>query len=120
MRNIESESSDPPVEKKSGGFVVPTSGGQLAENAAKLEADLASEKEERSEERFIWISVVFILVAADVYKLIDSVIVFTLLFLLSLILLIGLAQRLGVDWAVQGVGWLMHWISEKTKIGGSE
>jgi hypothetical protein len=89
----------------------------LADNAAKLEADLASEREERCEERFIWIAVVFILSAGHVYASMDSIWAFLVLFLLSLIILIGIAQRLGVDWAVQSVGWLMHWIANRVKLG---
>jgi len=118
LTSIETESPERrPSPSKTGGFAVPSSGGALAENTAKLEADLATEREERCEERFIWIAVVFILASGHVYASMDSIWAFLVLFLLSLILLVGIAKRLGVDWAVQSVGWLMHWIAEQTKIG---
>ncbi|WP_223566951.1 hypothetical protein [Agrobacterium tumefaciens] len=117
MTSTETESPElEPSPSKTGGFAVPSSGGALAENTAKLEADLATEREERCEERFIWIAVVFILISAHVYASMDSVIAFICLFMLSLVLLVGIAKRLGVDWAVQGVGWLMHHIAERMKI----
>lgn len=101
-----------------GGFSVPSSGGALAENVAKLESDLAAEREERCEERFIWIALCYILGSALLYVAIQSILVFMVLFLLGLIVLVGIAKRLGVDWAVQGVGWLMHWISTRINLPG--
>jgi len=99
---------------------VPSESSAIAENVAKLESDLATEREERNEERFIWIAVCFILSSALLYDAIESVIVFVMLFLLGLVLLVGIAKRLGVDWAVQGVGWLMHWIATRTSVVGKE
>ncbi|MNV36521.1 hypothetical protein D3C71_1280020 [compost metagenome] len=117
MTSTETESPElEPSPSKTGGFSVPSSGGALAENTAKLEADLATEREELCEERFILIAVVFILISAHVYASMDSVIAFICLFMLSLVLLVGIANRLGVDWAVQGVGWLMHHIAERMKL----
>ncbi len=116
MKSTETEPLSKQLPSDTGAFASPAPGGQLAENTAKLEADLATEREERSEERFIWIAVVFILCSAHVYASMDSVIAFICLFMLSLVLLIGIAKRLGVDWAVQGVGWLMHRIAERMKI----
>lgn len=121
MKNISEESVDtvqPPRPRS--GFDQPAPDTPLATNIAKLETDLATEKEERCEERFIWIAVVFGLLMTTVYTATESLPVFLMLFLLGLVLLIGIANRLGVDWAVQGVGWLMHWISTRTKFGSGK
>lgn len=117
MTNTDVESPEPERVHAGVGFNVPAPAGQLAANIAKLESDLASEKEERCEERFIWIAVCYIMGSALLYIAIQSVIVFMVLFLLGLIVLVGIARRLGVDWAVQGVGWLMHWISTQFSLG---
>jgi hypothetical protein len=103
-----------------GGFSVPSGGGALAENVAKLESDLATEREERCEERFIWIAICYILGSGLLYAAIQSLVVFLVLFLLGLVVLVGIAKRLGVDWAVQGVGWLMHWISTQANFSGKD
>ncbi|MCG5483646.1 MAG: hypothetical protein KK482_07980 [Sinorhizobium meliloti] len=117
MKNIVDELDEPSSTTRiRSGFDQPAPDTALATNIAKLETDLSTEKEERCEERFIWISVVFALLMTIIYISTQSLPVFFMLFLLGLILLIGIANRLGVDWAVQGVGWLMHWISNRARI----
>jgi hypothetical protein len=120
LKNTETESDKNPSPvslPSTGGLAVPTSSGALSQNTAKLEADLSNEREERCEERFIWIALVFILASGHVYASMENFWAFLVLFLLSLILLIGIAKRLGVDWAVQSVGWFLHWIAERAKFG---
>lgn len=108
----------PPSDHERSGYDLPASHPSLSANIAKLESDLASEKELRCEERFIWIAVCYVLLMALLYTAMQSWFPFLLLFLLGLIVLVGIAERLGVDWAVRGVGGLMHWISEKANLGG--
>lgn len=91
----------------------PPSEGKLGDNVAKLESDLAREKEERQEERFLWISGAVVLLNFIGYALIKDIAAFIPLFLLQLILLVVLARRLGVDWAVQAIAWLMFQIRQK-------
>jgi len=120
LKNIAEESAEAtPVVLPKSGFEQPAPPSRSADNIAKLETDLATEKEERCEERFIWIAVVFVLVCVPI-SLVVNFAIFVILFLLGLILLVGIAKRLGVDWAVQGVGWLMHWVSTKANFGGNK
>lgn len=120
MTNIAEEPLEKaPVILPKSGFEQPAPSSRSSDNIAKLETDLAREKEERCEERFVWIAVVFVLVCVPI-ALVVNFAVFVILFLLGLILLVGIAKRLGVDWAVQGVGWLMHWISTKASLGGNK
>ena len=88
----------------------------LMKNIYRLETDLDSEKEDRKEERFNWICLSALLLDAVIIRSIDGSWLFVLLFMLQIILLLGMAQRLGVDWAVKTLGWFLHWISEKAKL----
>ena len=88
----------------------------LADNIARLEIDLDSEKEERKEERFYWICLAAFLLDIMAYQAMGSWFPFLLLFMFQLVVLVGVAQKLGVDWAVQGIGWLLHWVSERGKL----
>ncbi len=96
------ESDDPNSEKHTA----------LMSNIHRLETDLDTEKEERKEERFYWVGLAALLLDAIIIQAIDGSWLFVLLFILEVILLLGLAQRWGVGWAVKSLGWFLHWISE--------
>jgi len=84
----------------------------LMANIYRLETDLDSEKEERKEERFIWVCVAVVLVNMGFLIAIDGGSVsYLFLLALQLVALLGYAKRLGVDWAVQGIGYLLHKLS---------
>lgn len=82
----------------------------LMENIYQLETDLVSEKEERREERFYWLLVVNIFFAVIVASSI-SFMQFLMIFLLQLVVLLGFAQTMGVDWAVRLLGPLFYKLS---------
>jgi hypothetical protein len=116
--NIETESppSSPPVKPDT--FDLPASPDPeeravLSSNIAKLQDDLDQERDERKEERFHWICVAAFLLDIVAYGALDSFWPFLVLFMFQLIVLVGIARRLGVDWAVHGFGWLLFWISQK-------
>lgn len=90
---------------------------KLSDNIARLEIDLSAEAEARKEERFYWICACAFLADPLIYRVCDSFPPFLLIFMFQLVLLAGIAQKLGVDWAVQSIGWLLHWISERANIG---
>ncbi len=83
----------------------PPNNEKLGDNVAKLESDLAMEREQRAEERFIWITTVAVLGDFIAYGMLRDFFGFALIFLLELIVLAIVARRLGVDWAVQLIGW---------------
>lgn len=86
---------------------------KLMSNISQLETDLDTEKEERKEERFIWACAVVVLLNALVLVSIGGgSFSFTLLFLFQLVVMLGVANKLGVDWAVRGIGWLLHQIAK--------
>ncbi len=93
--------------------IAPEEADKLMENIYQLETDLDSEKEERREERFTWILVIAIMFDVIALQAIDGFFSFVLVFLLQLTALLGIAQKLGVDWAVKLLGWLLHYVSEK-------
>lgn len=66
-------------------------------SAATLEAQLQQERDAKREERFYWIFLCVILADCIVFKHIDDWKLITPIFLLQLIMLIGLADWLGVD-----------------------
>lgn len=117
MTNIEQGSVPPPTPDPLV-FQAPVSTEKLGDNVAKLESDLAKEREERAEERFLWIAAVAVLFNFIGYALIKDVLAFIPIFVLELILLTVVARRLGVDWAVQLLGALMHSLSKK--LGGGK
>lgn len=69
----------------------------LDRSAAQLEADLQSERDARKEERFYWILALLIVGNVPLFNSIESSWALAPLFLLELILLIGIADWLGVD-----------------------
>jgi len=103
----------PPLTADEQVLLPPAPDGRLGENIAKLESDLAREREERQEERFLWIAGASILLDYIGYGLIKDFAAFVPMVLLQLILLVVLAKRLGVDWAVQAIGWLMFQMRQK-------
>ncbi len=91
----------------------PPNNEKLGDNVAKLESDLAMEREQRAEERFIWITTVAVLGDFIAYGMLRDFFGFALIFLLELIVLAIVARRLGVDWAVQLIGWVMFHVSRR-------
>lgn len=83
----------------------------LTNNIARLETSLDAEREERLEERFTWVCAVSILLDIIAVSAIEGSWLFVPIFMLQLVLLIGYAQKCGVDWAVQMLGWLLHKVS---------
>lgn len=83
------------------------------ENAARLQELYDKEKEERLEERFIWVCVSVILLDGILIVAIGGAWSIGPLFLLEIVLLFGAARMWGVDWAVQSMGWLMHRLAER-------
>lgn len=85
------------------------------ENAARLQELYDKEKEQRLEERFLWVFVVAIMFNSLVFLSTEGFLSFFPVFMLQLILLFGLAKMWGVDWAVQSLDWLMHQIATRFK-----
>lgn len=112
-------SPDPSVIFEDGGDNLPSfepaQANKLMKNIAQLEGDLDSEKEERKEERFLWVLAIAVLIAIIAAQAINAFWPFLLIFLLMLIGLLGFAKKMGVDWAVQLLGWLLNWITNKLK-----
>lgn len=85
------------------------------DNIAKLETDLDTERDERKEERFHWLAVTSILFDVIAVQAMGGSWLFIPIFMLQLVVLIGLAKKLGVDWAVQLIGTLLHMLTERWK-----
>lgn len=84
--------------------------GKLADNIARLETDLDAERDGRKEERFYWICLSAFLLDPLVYRGVDNFPAFIIIFMFQLVVLIGLAHKLGVDWAVKGLGDFLNFI----------
>ena len=87
----------------------------LADNIARLEEDLDSEREERLEERFIWFSIVAMLVDIIALTALERSWLFLPIFMLQLIIMFGFAKKCGVDWAVSLIAWLLHMVSRDNR-----
>lgn len=119
--NIEIESPAPrqlPEVSVSAGFGVPENAGtddieKLTSAIARLETDLIAEREDRREKEFIFIAAIAFLSSVICFKLLDNTMMSIILFLFELVILTGLATRMGVDWAVRGIGWLTYVVSER-------
>jgi len=121
--SIETESPSAPPQPKaappiSAGFGLPEKPGtpdvqKLTDAIAQLETTLLSEREAWREKEFIFIAAIAFLGSVICFKLLDNTLLSIMLFLFELIILTGLANRMGVDWAVRGIGWLTHIISER-------
>ncbi|GAW34198.1 hypothetical protein RA2_01243 [Roseovarius sp. A-2] len=66
-------------------------------SAAQLESDLQAERDSRKEERFYWIAALVIVGNVPIFNAFSSAWALLPTFLLELIVLIGLADWLGVD-----------------------
>lgn len=75
----------------------PPSPTPLDNVAAKLESELQSERDNKKEERFYWILAVVICIDFSLFDSLTNKWVTAPIFLLQLVLLIGLANYLGVD-----------------------
>lgn len=100
------------------GFGLPQKSGtgdieKLTDAIAKLETDLVAEREDRREKEFIFVAVIAFFASVICFKLLDNTILSICLFLFELVILTGLANRMGVDWAVRGIGWLTHILSKR-------
>ena len=82
--------------------------GKLSENIARLERDINTEKEERLEERFLWICIMSLLLDILAISAVGGSWLFLPVFALQLIVLIGFAKVYGVDWAEQLIGGLLY------------
>lgn len=91
MTNTKPEWQTPPLE----GEILPPSATDKV--AAKLESDLQSERDTRKEERFFWILGLVIIGNVPIFNALESAWALLPTFLLELVLLIGLADWLGVD-----------------------
>jgi hypothetical protein len=80
----------------------------LVESNALLQSNLASERDERLEERFYWVLVVTILFDVIAISAIDSSSLFILIFVLQLVALFGFANMCGVDWAVRFISLILE------------
>lgn len=65
--------------------------------AAQLESDLQQERDSRREERFYWIFALVVVANVPIFGSMPSIAALVATFLLELVLLIGLADWLGVD-----------------------
>ena len=83
----------------------------LTNNIARLETSLNAEQEDRLEERFTWVCAVALLLDVLAISAMDGSWLFLPIFMLQLVILIGYAQKCGVDWAVQLLAWLLHKVS---------
>jgi hypothetical protein len=76
-----------------------------------LESQLSGERAERRVERFFFLFVISILFDAILYKYLDSGWAFTVLTVMILILLIGVANWLEVPWVVRHLEACLVWMS---------
>ena len=90
----------------------------LADAVAQLEDDLNTERDERKEERFRWICLSALLFDVIAFPVINHFGAFLLIFLFQTVIILGTAQRLGLDWAVKLLGSFYHWMLENLKIRG--
>lgn len=72
----------------------------LLDKISSLEVQLTDQKDQRNEERFLWICITTILLLCLVFPGL-SALQTTLISLLTLVLLGFAAQKLGVNWAVR-------------------
>ncbi len=89
----------------------------LSDSIARLETDLINEREKRCDERFFWVACIFLLILPYIYQAVQSFAPFIVICIFGLVALMGLAYKLGVDIAVQLIGWLLHWLTSKLGIG---
>jgi len=110
-KSIESESPSKPL-----GLEAEAEGSKVSEAAARLADELEAERDKRKEERFVWITVVVILVDVLWFKDSPNPVVPIVVLVFQLILLVILARRLGIDDVVELIDRLLHAVG--TKSGG--
>lgn len=84
---------------------------RLADNISRLENQLEEERDRRNEERFVWVCAVCFLVDGLIVPSVGAM--FLPIFLFQLVVLVFLAEHMGVDRAVQLLGPLLDRISRK-------
>lgn len=83
---------------------------------AQVETTLLAEREAWKEKEFLYIAALALLGSVIFFKLLDgSYLSIILVAIFECILLFGLAKRLGVDWAEQMYGWLVHLLGDRLK-----
>ncbi|MGE7369756.1 hypothetical protein ACQKKX_11935 [Neorhizobium sp. NPDC001467] len=115
---IEQPGAEEAIPKRPTAFGLPQKSGttdheKLTAAIAQLETELVAEREDRREKEFIYIAAIAFLASVICFKLLEDTALSIFLFLFELIILTGLARRMGIDWAVRGLGWLAHIISKK-------
>lgn len=88
---------------------------QLSENIARLERDLSAERDARREDKFYTFCAAIVPVNVIIYTALEAWFPFFVLFVFQIVMLWGYAKHLGVDWAVQSLGWFLHWLSTRFK-----
>jgi len=86
---------------------------KVADAAASLADELEAAKDARKEERFVWITVVVILVDVLWFKDSPNPALPFVVLVLQLILLIVLARRMGINDVVELIDRLLHTVSSK-------
>jgi hypothetical protein len=106
----EDTSFDVPVPAENGGRRV------LAESIGELEKKVEELQDKRKEDHIFWTLGVCIPLDVWIFNQVgQNVVVFTMIFLIQLIFLIGLASRLQIDWAVKLLSWVLYKIKEPFK-----
>ena len=91
---------------------------EINEKGKEIEALLAEvqkEKDDRKEERFLWIVAVIVLIDAYVFMNMESWTGPLVLFALELVILFPLAQRLGVQRVIQVLDRIAYLLPSRTK-----
>jgi hypothetical protein len=91
--------------------VAPRDEGPSSTTSAVLESQLSGERAERRVERFFFLFVIAIMFDAILYKYLDNGWAFTVLTVMILILLIGVANWLEVPWVVRHLEACLAWMS---------
>jgi len=105
-------SSSKPSESKIGLTEAPES-EKVADAAASLAEELEAAKDARKEERFVWITIVVILVDVLWFKDSPNPAMPFVVLVLQLVLLIVLARRMGINDVVELIDRLLHTVSSK-------
>jgi len=85
--------------------------GPSSTTSAVLESQLSEEKAERRVERFFFIFAVSILLDVIFFKFLDSGWAFTVITVLVLIMLVGVANWMEVPWVVRHLELCLSWLS---------
>ena len=118
--NIETEYIEPTTKTLDRIFDVPEGNEhsyKIVEKIERLENEISTAKDQRLEERFYWICATVFLANVIFAKFLDNIPLFFILLMAQLFMLAGLAKRLGVDWAVEAIERICHWLDERIKRG---